>query len=241
MFTLEHIIWIVLCIIFIIAMMMIAKYKNMNLKKAGLVMSIIALISEISKILSNMEESMEGGMHLEPGSLPFHLCSLMIFAVIYITFAKENKFKKLLINFTSVMGVLGSFCAIMIPTNGTSFTSVLAYQCFVYHAGLLWFSLYLIVSKNATFSFKIMLQNMVILLILVIFNLYVNSALSVYDVNFMYLTRPPMENLPILNLDNGWYAYLLSLLLVGLLLTTIFQLPFVLIILNRKNKEIKTE
>ena len=240
MFTLEHIIWIVLCIIFIIAMMMIAKYKNMNLKKAGLVMSIIALISEISKILSNMEESMEGGMHLEPGSLPFHLCSLMIFAVIYITFAKENKFKKLLINFTSVMGVLGSFCAIMIPTNGTSFTSVLAYQCFVYHAGLLWFSLYLIVSKNATFSFKIMLQNMVILLILVIFNLYVNSALSVYDVNFMYLTRPPMENLPILNLDNGWYAYLLSLLLVGLLLTTIFQLPFVLININRKNKEIKT-
>lgn len=241
MFTLEHIIWIVLCIIFIIAMMMIAKYKNMNLKKAGLVMSIIALISEISKILSNMEESVKGGMHLDPGALPFHLCSLMIFVVIYITFAKENKFKKLLINFTSVMGVLGSFCAIMIPTNGTSFTSILAYQCFVYHAGLLWFSLYLIVSKNATFSFKIMLQNMVILLILVIFNLYVNSALSVYDVNFMYLTRPPMENLPILNLDNGWYAYLLSLLLVGLLLTTIFQLPFVLININRKNKEIKTE
>lgn len=241
MFTLEHIIWIVLCIIFIIAMMMIAKYKNMNLKKAGLVMSIIALISEISKILSNMEESMEGGMHLEPGSLPFHLCSLMIFAVIYITFAKENKFKKLLINFTSVMGVLGSFCAIMIPTNGTSFTSILAYQCFVYHAGLLWFSLYLIVSKNATFTFKTMLQNMLMLLILVIFNIYVNSALSVYDVNFMYLTRPPMENLPILNLDNGWYAYLLSLLLVGLLLTTIFQLPFVLININRKNKEIKTE
>lgn len=239
MFTLEHIIWIILCIIFIIAMMIIAKYKNMDLKKAGLVMTTIALISEISKILSNMEESMEGGMHLEPGSLPFHLCSLMIFAVIYITFAKENKFKKLLINFTSVMGVLGSFCAIMIPTNGTSFTSVLAYQCFVYHAGLLWFSLYLIVSKNATFSFKTMLQNMLMLLILVIFNIYVNSALSVYDVNFMYLTRPPMENLPILNLDNGWYMYLLSLLLVGLLLTTIFQLPFVLI--NGKHKEIKTE
>ena len=86
-----------------------------------------------------------------------------------------------------------------------------------------------------------MLQNMLMLLILVIFNIYVNSALSVYDVNFMYLTRPPMENLPILNLDNGWYMYLLSLLLVGLLLTTIFQLPFVLININRKNKEIKTE
>ena len=241
MFTLEHIIWIILCIIFIIAMMIIAKYKNMDLKKAGLVMTTIALISEISKILSNMEESMEGGMHLDPGALPFHLCSLMIFVVIYITFAKENKFKKLLINFTSVMGVLGSFCAIMIPTNGTSFTSVLAYQCFVYHAGLLWFSLYLIVSKNATFTFKTMLQNMLMLLILVIFNIYVNSALSVYDVNFMYLTRPPMENLPILNLDNGWYMYLLSLLLVGLLLTTIFQLPFVLVNINRIHKEIETE
>ena len=59
MFTLEHIIWIILCIIFIIVMMMIAKYKNMNFKKAGLVMTTIALISEISKILSNMEDSIK--------------------------------------------------------------------------------------------------------------------------------------------------------------------------------------
>ena len=55
-------------------------------------MTTIALISEISKILSNMEESMEGGMHLEPGSLPFHLCSLMIFVVIYIYYVVSGKF-----------------------------------------------------------------------------------------------------------------------------------------------------
>ena len=76
MFTLEHIIWIILCIIFIIAMMIIAKYKNMDLKKAGLVMTTIALISEISKILSNMEDSIKVGMHLEIQGHYLFICAV---------------------------------------------------------------------------------------------------------------------------------------------------------------------
>lgn len=237
MFTIEHIIWIILCIAFIVTMTLLSTHKKFSLKLAGTIMVIIALVSETSKILSNMVESTKGGMHLKPGALPFHLCSLMIFVVIYITFSKESKFKKLLINFTAVMGTIGSFCAILIPTNGTDFTKILAYQCFVYHSGLLWFSIYLIASKNATFTFKTMIQNIIMLLCLVVITIYINSALSIYDVNFMYLTRPPMENLPILNLNNGWYVYFLSLMFLGLALTTAFQLPFVLV----NKKKIKTE
>lgn len=64
--------------------------------------------------------------------------------------------------------------------------------------------------------------------------LYVNGALSAYDTNFFYLTRPPMENLPVLNLDKGWYVYLLRLVSLGAVLISLFHLPFILASERRK-------
>lgn len=64
--------------------------------------------------------------------------------------------------------------------------------------------------------------------------LYANGALSAYDTNFFYLTRPPMENLPVLNLDKGWYVYLLRLVSLGVVLISLFHLPFILASERRK-------
>lgn len=130
------------------------------------------------------------------------------------------------------MGTLGSICAILIPTNGTDFTTVPAYQCFVYHGGLLWFSLYLILSGRAKLGLKAMGSNIGMLLLLAVAVLYVNGALSAYGTNFMYLVRPPMEDLPYLNLEQGWYVYFRRLLLLGLGLVSLFHIPF---ILHQKN------
>ena len=233
MFTAEHFIWIGLCAVYICIMCIFSIKRKIGLQQAGYIMSGICLVSEFSKVMSDMQKSAGGGMHLDPLSLPFHLCSLMIFAVFYITFGKEGKVKNKLTNFVAVMGTLGSFCAIMIPTNGTDFTTPFAYQCFVYHAGLMWFSMYLIFSKKAKLdSVKVLGENLGFLLILAFLMLYVNGALSVYDTNFFYLTRPPMENLPYLNLNHGWYAYFFRLVALGIALITLFHLPF---ILKKKN------
>lgn len=137
MFTNEHFIWIGLCILFVSVMTYISIKKSLTLKNAGYIMLIISIFSEISKIMSNMLESPDGGMHLDPKALPFHLCSLMIFTTAYIAFSKNKATKQTVINFVAVAGTLGSICAILIPTNGTDFKTVLAYQCFVYHGGLL--------------------------------------------------------------------------------------------------------
>lgn len=229
MFTTEHFIWIGLCAAFVAGMSLINAKRNFSFKLAGYIMSGICVLSEVSKIMSDMAESPKGGMHLDPLSLPFHLCSLMIFVVFYITFGKESKAKRLLINFIAVMGTLGGFCAIMIPTNGTDFSALPAYQCFVYHAGLMWFSLYLIFSKEAKLgSIKSLGRNLLILVILAFAMLYINGALSVYDTNFFYLTRPPMDNLPYLNLNHGWYAYFLRIAALGILAITLFHFPFIL-------------
>ena len=162
----------------------------------------------------------------------------MIFVVLYLTFGKEGKARRTLANFLAVVGTLGSFCAILIPTNGTDFTRIPAYQCFVYHAGLMWFSIYLILSGQAELGrVKTLAINLGVLLALAFVMLYINGALAAYDTNFFYLTRPPMEHLPYLNLDRGWYVYFLRLLLLGTVLVTLFHLPFLLY--ERRKREEK--
>ena len=228
MFTTEHFIWIALCLAFVIFMTRFCLKKQISLKLAAQIMVVICLFSEISKIMSGMMESPNGGMFLNPQSLPFHLCSLILFGIIYITFGKDGLLKQTIIDFVAVLGTLGSIAAILIPTNGTDFTSIDSYQCFVYHAGLLWFSLYLIFSGRARMDMAALGRNLAILFFLTLLMIYVNGALSSYDTNFMYVVRPPMEKLPYLNLEKGWYVYFLHLLALGLTLLCLFYAPFLL-------------
>ena len=228
MFTLKHFIWIGICIIFIISMLILSKKLKFSLKTASLIMSIICILSEVSKMMSDMMENEYGGMSLNPRSLPFHLCSLMIFVVFYIYLAPSSKLKQVLINFLSVIGTIGSFMAIMIPTNGVQFNEIGPYQCFVFHAGLMWFSIYLLMSKNAKLNLKVYVTNISILAVLAFLMIYINGALSAYGTNFFYVVRPPMDNLPILNLNHGWYVYFITLVFVGISLMTLFHLPFIL-------------
>lgn len=228
MFTTEHFIWLAICAAFIAVMTAVSVKKGFGLKLAGGIMVGFCIISEVCKVMTNMLKSENSGMHLDPLCLPFHLCSLMIFVVFYITFGKDGRLKQMCINFLSVMGTVGSFFALLIPTNGVDFLDILSYQCFVYHAALMWFAIYLIATKKAVLGFKSWATNLSVLAAVTFLMLYVNSALSVYDTNFFYLTRPPMEGLPILNLDNGWYIYFLTLAAIGVILVTLFHLPFII-------------
>lgn len=113
MFTAEHFIWLAICAAFIAVMTAVSVKKNFGLKLAGGIMVGFCIVSETGKVMSNMLESVKGGMHLDPLCLPFHLCSLMIFVVFYITFGKDGKPKQMCINFLSVMGTVGSFFALL--------------------------------------------------------------------------------------------------------------------------------
>ena len=233
MFSSEHFIWIGLCALFIAALLFISLKKSFSLRLAGYIMCGICVVSEISKMMSDMTDGIDGGMVLDPGSLPLHLCSLLLFAIFFITFAKDSPVKSAVMDFTAVAGIIGSLCAILIPTNGTDFAKLGAYQCFVYHAGLFWFALYLLFAGHARLGRKAFLRNMLFLLALVLLNFYANSVLSAYGTNFMYLVRPPMKNLPFLNLDHGWFIYFLHLVSLGCGIMFFFHLPFML---HEKNR-----
>lgn len=184
-----------------------------------------------------MIPSTHGGMHLNPQSLPFHICSILLFIAAYITFGKDGPLKQKMINFFAVVGTCGGIAAILIPTYGVEFNVANVYQCFMYHAALTWFSLYLIRFKHANLGMQAFKDNLVVLFALLIFNLYMNSILAVYDTNFMFIVRPPLEGLPFLNLDHGYYIYLFRVIMLGVIGLSLFHLPFIV----KERKSCKTE
>ena len=237
MFTSEHFIWIGICIVFIAILTYISIKKKFSFQTAAFIMAGIALISEISKIMSDMTyvngvDASEGRV-IKPGSLPFHLCSILIFAYFYLPFAKNQKFKKYILGLVVPIGLIGATLAIIMATSGTDFTDIDSYQCFIYHAGMIWFSIYLIASKEVDLGVKVWLRNMLSLLGMAFVMIWVNGMLQEYDTNFWFVVRPPRDNLPLLNLNNGWYVYFLTVLSLGFIGVTLVHLPFML--KERKN------
>ena len=228
MFTRDHFIWLGLCALGIALGLAAAEKKHISAKTAGTVMCVISVFSESCKMMTHMLPSPLGGFALDPNALPFHLCSMQIFIVFFITFAKPSPLRDKVISFSVPAALLGGIMAMLIPTDGVDFRDPLAYQCFVYHAGLVWLALYFIRTRQVDMGRKAYGRNLLILLGLAGLMIYVNGALFAYGTNFMFLTRPPMEGLPILNLGHGWYGYFLSLAALAVALMTLVHLPFML-------------
>ena len=184
------------------------------------------------------EGNLNGGV-LGAEFLPLHLCSILIFFIFFLNFCKDEKRLEKIKSFIIPIALLGGLMALLIPTSGVNFLKPYAYQCFVYHAGIIWYGLYLLVTKQGKLGLKSYVNNMVYLFGIMFLMLWVNSILQVYDTNFFYLVRPPMKNLPLLNLDNGWFCYFITLILVALVLFTLLHLPF--IIAERKANKKNTE
>lgn len=230
MFGRNHLIWLSIAILVIFVMLFLNKKYRFTLKTNLTIMTVALLISETVKTLSGiMYVENSAGYYLSPGCLPFHLCSIQIFFVLYLRFVCKNEsIKEKLLGLMYPTMLLGGTLALLIPTVGTSFSDIGPYQYFGYHIFLIYFSISIIVNKEIKIDYQTIGRNLIYMVVLMVFGLWINSALSVYDVNFMFLANPPMENLPVLNLNHGWYIYFTHLLMVGVILLILVQLPFAL-------------
>lgn len=231
MFTTEHFIWLGICAVIIAVLTGLALKFDFSFRTSALIMAVVSLVSESAKILSHMEfvngKDYSDGMVIDAGALPLHLCSLLIFVFFYLPFCKNEKLKSRLTAIVVPAGLVGSLLAILMATSGTDFASSEAYQCFIYHSVMVWFAIFLVAKKHADLGLRAWIRNLVIVGSLAVIMIWVNGALQVYDTNFMYVVRPPAKNLPILNLNNGWYVYFGSLLLCGFVGITAVHLPFI--------------
>lgn len=232
MFTLNHFIWLGISIIIIAAMLLLTKYKKLSFGTILTIMVIVSITSELIKTASNMQEVYKGGRVLDPGDLPLHLCSIQIFFIFALKFCiKQEETKEKLLAFMIPTMLFGGIIALFVPTVGVRFNKLQVYQYFGFHTMIVFFAIYLLKTHKVTYTFKVYGRNMALLGIMAMAVTWINSILSIgfEKVNYMYLVRPPMEGLPILNLNNGWWAYIVSLLSIVVILMTIFHLVMIYI------------
>lgn len=243
MFTTNHFIWLFISLAIIISLLILSKKLKLNIDTVMTIMIVMSMCSEITKIMCNMIPSphREGGRFLDPGDLPFHLCSIQIFFMFgYKFMAKTEKAKETILAFQTPTMLLGATIALFVPTVGVDFTVIQVYQYFIYHAFIIFFPIYILREKLVKWEFKKYFTNLAIVGLVALCVLWINSILSVAvctcdecmaaghgyftRANFMYLTCPPMDNLPLLNLNNGWYCYFLTLASLVIVLLLIFHL-----------------
>ena len=240
MFTTPHFIWLGIVILLIAGLLIFQKKYDWSFTCVMNIMLTISIMSEVTKILCNMMPAPDGrtGMILDPGDLPFHLCSIQIFLLFGLKFLiKSPSTKENLLGFMAPTMLIGAVLAFLVPTVGVEFTVVQVYQYFIFHTFLVFFSVYIIKNRLVNWTKKRYMQNISYLAMFALLAMWINSSLSgvLPRVNFMYLVRPPMKDLPFLTLEHGWYVYFLHLVSLGLIIIPLFHLPF--IIAERKKKQ----
>lgn len=245
MFTLNHFIWIGISLAIIAILLFISLKFMLNKKQAITIMAIIGIASELLKIFTHIEVVKDGDKivrgFIEPTALPLHLCSIFIFVFIFLVFSKKEELNDKIISFFVPIGLVGALIAILLATSGVDFREPYSYQCFIYHASMVYLALYFIITHQVDLGLKAFIRNIIILFSLAIIMIWVNGALSAYDTNFFFVCRPPAKNLPILNLNHGWFVYFLSLSGCGLLIEFLVSLPYIIKELKNKNKESNKE
>lgn len=179
--------------------------------------------------------------------LPFHLCSIQPIFMLIIKFSKSIKTQNIFKHFMFPTCLLGAFIALLVPTIDCEFTNPQVYEYFLFHTALIVFAISLVITKQINITFKSHLETLTMLIIMFIASIWINTLCSntgqpymgletdeIYYTNFFFSMKPPMDGLPLLNLNHGWFMYLLNIVALGVTLITLLQLPF--IIKNHKNK-----
>lgn len=243
MFTGKHFIWLVISGLIIVLHIVLNKKFKFSYKTNLIALFVVAVAGEVMKVMLNMESVVgptfeTSGTYLNYESLPFHLCTIQIvFIVALMFFIKKDSTKDTILGFMVPSMGVGATLSLLIPTEGVLFTSPQVYQYFIYHAYIIGFAIYLLTSRTVIITYKVMLKNIVLILVFGFLSLYINGILVDGRTNFMFVVRPPMENLPILNLNQGWHMYFVKLILTTIVLMLAFHLPFAIYNAKKTNIE----
>ena len=228
MFSLGHFIWLGALAAAIITAFIISKHFKPSHKRVHIIMTAVLIVLKLLHLSLSMKEAEGGGFVLNQTQLSFHLCSIQIYLVIFLNFIKNEKWIAKLKSFMVPCMLIGAAMALLIPTEGVDPSVPRVWQYMLIHGALVFYGLYLMLIEKADLSLKAYFGNLQLLLVVTAAAFVMNSVLEQYNTNFLFLRKPPMENLPVLNLDNGWYAYFLILTLIACTLVLLVQLPFII-------------
>ena len=236
MFTLAHFIWLLVIGAVAAVVLIVTKKRGVSHELVQRVVFVLLVILKIFHLSLSMKEAPAGGMIINQSQLSFHLCSIMIYAVILINVIKNEKFVKVAKSFMVPCMLIGAAMALLIPTEGVDVLKPRVWQYMLIHGTLVFYGFYLALVERVDMSFRAYLNNLKLLAAVTMVAFLMNSVLERYNTNFLFLRVPPMENLPILNLNNGWYVYFITLALIACLLLLLVHLAFILGTAKKKTK-----
>ena len=237
MFTTNHFIWLGASGVLIALTLIAVKKLKISNSAVGKAVMIALIILKVFHVSLSMKASEFGGYVLNQTQLSFHLCSIMIYTVIFTNMIKNKRLVDMLKSFMVPCLFIGAAMALLIPTEGTDPTVARVWQYMLIHGVLVFYGIYLAAIEKVDLSFKAYFNNLKLLLGVTLLAFLMNSVLEQYETNFLFLRVPPMENLPLLNLNNGWYVYFLTLAVIACTLMLLVQLPFIVLSARKKKRE----
>lgn len=237
MFTTGHFIWLGAIAVAIALSLIAVKMLNVSYRTVGKIVMILLIVLKLFHMSLSMKESEFGGYVLDQTQLSFHLCSIMIYTVIFTNMIKNERVVSVLKSFMVPCLFIGAAMALLIPTEGVDPLRPRVWQYMLIHGVLVFYGIYLACVEKVDLSLKAYFNNLKLLLCVVLVAFLMNSVLEQYETNFLFLRVPPMENLPLLNLNNGWYVYFLTLTAIACFLLFAVQLPFMLMGAKRAKRE----
>lgn len=251
MFSIQHIIWLIISITLIVVSMICLIRKHPSLLEVLRVCTAVCIASELVKVLSCIEivPSSDGSLlfpYLENQHLPLHLCSIQLLLIFYCTFSKQaisdSPRKQAILAFMYPTCVIGAAFALALPSIfqttisvEQAFTHPVAYQTFIYHSMLIVLGLYIPISGEVAFSRRTYRQTMLLLGAVFFCSFYVNSVLASptyengnlvsvdYVTNFFFSYRTPIG----ITLTQKWHWFLYTGILIALAfaLIALFYVP----------------
>ena len=236
MFSLSHFIWLGAIGTMIALALITTKKFTFSNRTVGRAVMMILIVLKIFHMSLSMKASAFGGYVLDQSQLSFHLCSLMIYSTILVNTITNQKIVATLKSFMVPCLFIGASMALLIPTEGVDPAAPRVWQYMLIHGVHVFYGIYLAVIEKVDLSFKAYRNNLKMLLGVTLLAFLMNSVLEQYGTNFLFLRVPPMDNLPLLNLHNGWGIYFLTLAAIACTLLLLIHLPFIVLNSVRKRK-----
>jgi len=200
--------------------------KNTNHKNVLKGTAIFLILLELSKYTFTF---MNDG-RLPSNYIPMQLCSFSLYLMPMVAFGKE-KLSKFIMPIAYSIGVLAGLIVLIYPSTvlGGEYSwipigkSIIPMISFLYHGTMIFFSLYLVMSKLYKPSFTDYKRVFLALLVFACFGALTNL---VFDTDMMFLNTGSGSPLQFILLGYGRLAYMAAMILLALFLLTIPLLPY---------------
>lgn len=233
MFTLPHLLVLLLCIIsIIIGVKYTLKIKNENIYKIIKAIAIVVVILEIIKIYYNFHY---GYTYLDAW-FPLAFCSLFIYSIIMVGFFK-GKIREMGMSFLVGGGILAGIAFLIFPTTSLMMHPIYHYlsiHSMLFHSLMAYLGIVCYLKKMFVFNKKGYLSYIIFCLIFMICALIINK---IYDCNMMFLKEPFNLPIPLLQTINRELPFLYKIIIMLLYLVIPYGIMY--LVDKIRNNEVK--